>query len=691
MTLEHRQKRIRILIYAGIAAITIAAYEPIRNNSFIGLDDPTYITDNPNVNSGITVDSVIGAFTKTYAANWHPLTWLSHMLDCEIYGLNPLGHHITSLLIHIAGSVLLFRVLSRMTRATWASAFVAAMFAVHPVHVESVAWAAERKDVLSGLFWILTMLAYVHYTERPNLKRYALVLLAFVMGIMSKPMVVTLPFVLLLLDYWPLERFRRQKTEEAFQKASIGRLILEKTPLFALSAVSSVITFIAQKSGGAVIALEKIPLNYRIANMFVSYIRYIGKTIWPSRLAVLYPHPHIHPSEATAVICVILFVLITILSIDIGRRRKYAAVGWLWYAGTLVPVVGLIQVGSQGIANRYMYIPMIGLFIIAAWGIKDLIGNRRRYRIVAAVSAAAVLLSAVALTRIQVGHWQNNITLFGYATKVTEDNSRAETNYGIALAAAGRLDEAVLHLTSAIRKDPTNPEASNYLGKVFLNQGKYDEAIECFNELIELQPDSAEAYYNLGMALGMQGKNDDAIQCFSRTIALDPKFPDIYKRMGMALLAAGRMNEAIDYLKEALRTSPDEAVTYVSISIAYIKSGNYDLAIENWNRAKELKPEGAGILKNPGWLLVTARDVSTGDANKVIEFAERACEMTRYNDIDLLDTLAASYAAAGRFEKAIKTAEKAIDIAKTGGHNKLAGNIEKRMELYRAGKRYIQK
>jgi tetratricopeptide (TPR) repeat protein len=689
-------KRVVLLIIASLVIATLVAYEPVRKNDFVGYDDPTYITDNPNVNKGITVDSVIRAFTKPYVANWHPLTWLSHILDCEIYGLNALGHHITSVLIHTANSVLLFWVLRRMTRAAWASAFAAGMFAVHPVHVESVAWVSERKDVLSGLFWMLTMLAYARYAERPNFKRYVFVLLAYMMGMMSKPMVVTLPFVLLLLDYWPLERIRRQRTEDgqrtevAFQKESMGWLIIEKIPLFALSGILCVITFIVQKGGGAVIALEKIPLGYRIANMFFSYIRYIGKTIWPSRLAVIYPHPHIHPTEATAVICALLLVLLTVLSIDIGRRRKYIAVGWLWYVGTLVPVIGLVQVGTQGIADKYMYLPMAGLLIIASWAVKDFIANRRRLKIAAAALAAAVLFCSVILTRVQVRHWQNNITLFEYATKVTEDNSRAETSYGIALAAAGRLDEAVLHLSNAIRTNPTNPEAINYLGKVFLNEGKIIEAIERFTELIKIEPDSAEAYYNLGMALGMQGKNDDAIKCFARVIELDAKYPDIDKRMGTALLSAGKPNEAIEYLQKSLQINPDEAVAYVSISIAYIKLGNYDLAIENWTRAKESEPNIVEALNNPAWVLVTASDVSGEDANNAINFAERACEMTGNREAGILDTLAAAYAAAGEFSEAVETAEKAVSAAKAAGREEMAGAIQKRIELYKAGKRYRQ-
>jgi Flp pilus assembly protein TadD len=617
-----KQRHILFLISAALVAAIAIAYEPVRHNGFVSYDDYAYITENPNVTGGITRDSVIWAFTKTYASNWHPLTWLSHMADCEIYGLNPAGHHITNVLIHIANSLLLFWVLRKMTDATWRSAFVAAAFALHPLHVESVAWVAERKDVLSGLFWMLTMAAYVRYAERPNIQRYLLVLLAFVMGLMSKPMVVTLPFVLLLLDYWPLERLNWGRPP-AGKTVPLGRLLVEKVPLLLLSAILSVITFVVQQGGGAVIALGKIPLDYRIANMFVSYIRYIGKTIWPSGLAVLYPHPHINPSGATAVVYALLFVLITVISIDIFRRRKYIAVGWLWYVGTLVPVAGLVQVGSQGMADRYTYIPMVGLLIVAGWGVKDLVANRPRWKVVAAALAVVVLASAVILTRMQVKHWQNSITLFEYALKVTENNAGAETSYGGALAEAGRFDEAELHLSNAVRLNPTAPKAHNHLGNVLLNEGKLNEAIEHFNE--------------------------------------------------------------------ALRITPDQAAVYVNLSIAYTKLGKYEQAIQNWTRAVELEPTIADILKNPAWLLATAGNVSAQDADRAIEFARRACELGGYKEAELLDTLAAAYAAAGRFEDAVRTAQQAIDAAKAGGREDLAGEIKNRMELYKTGQRYRQK
>jgi tetratricopeptide (TPR) repeat protein len=403
-----------------------------------------------------------------------------------------------------------------------------------------------------------------------------------------------------------------------------------------------------------VIAIEKIPLDYRIANTFFSYIRYIGKTLWPSRLAVLYPHPHIYPAGAAAIIAGLLLVLLTIFCIDFGRRKKYLITGWFWYVGTLVPVIGLVQVGSQGIADRYMYLPMTGLILVATWGVNDIIAGRPRLKIITAISAGIILLLLLVLTQIQVQYWQNSLTLFEHTLRVTKDNAGAETYYGAALAEAGRFSQAEQHLKNAL----------------------------------QINSEAAPAYYHLGMTLAMTGKFDEAVNCFRAVIELDQNYPSIYKRMGMTLLSASKPDEAVEYLRKSLQINPNEAIVYVTLSIAYIKSGEIDLAIETWARAKELEPGIAVGLNNPAWVLVTSGDISAKDANNAIVFAERNCKMTGYNDPGLLDTLAAAYAAAGRFDEALKTAQKAVDAAKKSGREDLADAIRKRMELYKAGHRY---
>jgi len=614
--------------------------------------------------------------------------------------------------------------------------------------------------VLSGLFWLLTMATYIRYARQPRLGRYLVVLLVFGLCIMTKPVVVTLPLALLLLDYWPLDRVRwgQQRNNTArggSNKKSTVWLIAEKIPLATMSAFLSVMTFVSQRQGGVVPTLEKMPLDYRVANMFLSYIRYIGKMLWPSGLAVCYPHPRAVLSDTPVVMCAMLFIVLTILSIYIGRRKRYVAVGWLWYVGTLVPVIGLVQSGAQAMANRYMYIPMLGLLIIIGWAVKDFIVNRPRIRIAATVIGVIVLLSLLILTRIQVRHWQNTLTLFEYTLKVTKNNAFVENNYGSALLEAGRLDEAILHLKKALSIVPKMPEAEDNLGKVYLNQKKFNEAIVCFNEAIQKNDNSAETYYNLataltmqrkysdavkhltkvlklnphypyarnrlgtallgsgrieeailcfnellkqnensaevhynlGLALSAQKKYDDAIIHFAKAMEMDPKYPNTHDRMGAALLATGKLDEAIEHLKEGLATSPDQGETYINLATAYTKQSKYGPAIENWTRAAELKPNNVAVLNNLAWLLATAEDASVEDANKAIGLARRACELTGHKDPDSLDTLAAAYAAAGRFDDAVTTARQAVDFARAGGRENLSVEIQQRMKLYQAGRR----
>jgi protein O-mannosyl-transferase len=685
------QKQTVLLISAALVITTLIAYEPVRHNGFVTYDDYSYIVNNPQVTSGLSLQSLGQAFTQPHFYMWHPLTTISHILDYQLFGPNPLGHHFVGLLLHIANALLLLWIINNLSGSVWLSVFVAGVFALHPIQVESVAWAAERKTVLSGLFWLLTMAAYIHYARQPRLGRYIVVLLVFGLCIMTKPVVVTLPMALLLLDYWPLERIGGQKTKGASQKVSAVRLIVEKIPLLAMSAFLSVMTFVAQKQGGVVPTLEKMPLDYRAANMFLSYIRYIGKMLWPSGLAVCYPHPRAVLSDAPVVMCAMLFIVLTVLSIYIGRRKKYVAVGWLWYVGTLVPVIGLVQSGAQAMANRYMYIPMLGLLIIIGWAVNDFIVNRPRIRIAATVMGVIVLLSLLILTRMQVRHWQNTLTLFDYALKVTEDNVLAENSYGCALFEEGRVDEAERYLRNAIRISPVFVDARNNLAKVCLKQGKFNEAIEHFNELIRRNEGTAEIYYNLAAALGMQKKYDDAIKYFVKSLELNPNDPDTHKRMGITLLAAGKTEEAIVHFNESLRMKANQAEVYVNLGKANSQLGRYESAIQNWTRALELKPDNTEALNNLGWLLATFGEGTIENANKAIELSQHACELTGYNDPEFLDTLAAAYASGGRFDEAKATAEKALSAARAAGREDLAGEIQKRKKLYEAGQPYREK
>jgi protein O-mannosyl-transferase len=682
MAKKFDKRQVLFIISIALVAATLVAYEPIRHNGFVEYDDGTYITENPNVTGGITQESIICAFTNLRTGNWHPLTMLSHMLDCEIFGLNPLWHHFISVLLHILNVLLIFWILTATTGAMWSSAFVAAVFALHPLQVESVAWAAERKTVLSGLFWFLTTAVYIWYAKRPGIGRYILLFMVYALCIMTKPIVVTLPFALLLLDYWPLERN---------VKVSAGRLITEKIPLLILSAILSVATIAAQKNAGALVHVDAIPLGSRIANMFLSYTTYIGKTIWPSQLAAFYPYPNATILTIAATICAPLFVLILVISIYVGHRRRYTATGWLWYVGTLVPMIGLIQAGGQGIADRYMYIPILGLLVITAWTVRDLVFNRPRWKIAVSILAAAALLSAVIVTRTQVRYWQNSMSLFGNALKVTKNNHVAEKGYGSALFAAGRLDEAAVHLKNAIQIHPGYLPAISDLSKICLKQKKLKEATGYLNDILRRKGDSAEVYYCLGLALSMQNQYDEAIKWFTKTLKISPNYPDVHYRMGAILLDAGKPDEAITHLNEALQTDKSKAEIYTNLGTAYTQLGKYDIAIENWTKAAELKPDDAELLNNLAWLLATVDKTTTEDAAKAIKLAQRACELTGYNDAAYLDTLGATYAAAGKFEEAKTLAGKALSIAIASEQEKVAGEIKKRIKLYEAGQPYREK
>jgi hypothetical protein len=469
-------KNISLLAYGFLVITALAAYWPVLKCEFVKYDDDKYVTENPHVRRGITYESVIWAFTTPHFHMWHPLTSLTHLLDYQLFGLNPTWHHLTSLLFHIASTLLLLSILKRMTTAVWPSLFVAAAFALHPLNVESVAWVAERKNVLSTFFWMLTIAAYIRYTDRSCLGRFMLVVLVFALATLTKPMVVTLPFVLLLLDYWPLGRLqikRLNKEQDLAQTESeqvdgrrvpLWRLFVEKIPLFVLIGALSAVTYIAQQKGGVMSGWGNVPLKYRCTNALVSYVSYISKMVWPSRLAVFYPHPFNKLPIWQVVASALVLLAVSVAVLWFARRRKYLTVGWLWYLGILVPVIGLVQVGSQAMADRYTYLPFIGLFIIIAWGLQELSANWRYRRIVLGASALAVLLALAICTRLQLRHWRNNRALFEHAISVTDDNFVMNNNYANVLKDMGQVEKAIEHFYRALRIRPNSPEIYNNLG-----------------------------------------------------------------------------------------------------------------------------------------------------------------------------------------------------------------------------------
>ena len=540
-------------IWLILITAVLLVYWQVGDHEFINYDDNVYITDNAQVQKGLTSKGIIWAFTTSHTGNWHPLTWISHMLDCELYGLNPGGHHLTNVLLHMANALLLFVVLRWMTGAIWRSGLVAVLFALHPLHVESVAWAAERKDVLSTFFWMLTMVAYVHYVNRPGGKRYLLVLVTFFLGLMAKPMLVTLPFVLLLLDYWPLNRFKPRAVTGSVEDQSLGfqssgddklpilKAVMEKTPLFLMSLFSCVVTVMAQQEAGAISTLEIVPFKLRIANGLVSFVAYMGKMIWPQDLAVFYPYP-VSDLQIWKPVAAGLFVLIvSTVALWVAQRCRYVLVGWLWYLGTLVPVIGLVQVGEQAMADRYTYVPLIGLFIVVVWGFADLVKGWRSRRWVVSVSAAVMVLALMAGSWLQVAHWKSSVKLFKHALDATSNNYVAHYNLGNALALQGKLTGAVSHYNKALQINPDHAEAHLNLAVGLDRQGKHQEAIQHYAEVLRISPHDAQSHNNLGVALAEQGRLKEAVAHFTEALRIDPDFKEAQRNLDLSL---GLMNKS---------------------------------------------------------------------------------------------------------------------------------------------------
>jgi len=545
------KSHLNLIVPLTLIVINLALFWQVQNHGFIDYDVHRYIIDNPNVRSGLTYKGITWAFTSTCEGNWHPLTWLSHMMDCDLYGLNPKGHHLNNLLFHITNTILLFLVLRRMTNALWRSAFVAVLFAIHPLHVESVAWIAERKDVLSTFFWGLTIWAYIRYVERPLVRRYVIILLFFTLGLMSKPMLVTLPFLLILIDYWPLRRFKPPLSRKYDWKDCadsiyirpghryILNLLLEKAPLFALAAVSSIVTFMVQQSWGAVKSLESFPLKVRIANSLVAYAGYLGKTLWPQKLAVLNPHP----GDSITILQVfgsgLLLAAITVLVIRMARKHAFLLVGWFWFIGTLFPVIGLVQVGLQGMADRYTYVPIIGIFIIAVWGIPVILKNCRHRKIILAITAGIILLFTSVSTVKQVSYWQNSITLFEHAIDATNDNFIAHYNLGVIHSRLGYLSKAARHYSAALEIDPNSSDANCGLGYTFSQKGNFEKAIHHYHKALKIDADHEKAHNNLGVALVTVGKVKDGIPHFLEAIRISPGYQEAAHNLSVALEETG--------------------------------------------------------------------------------------------------------------------------------------------------------
>jgi protein O-mannosyl-transferase len=610
--LLHRHRRLWLAI--ALAVVTLAVYARVRDHDFVAYDDDAYVTRNPHVRSGLSFPNARWAFTSAPVGYWHPVTWLSHQVDSQLFGLRPGPHHVGNVLLHAANAVLLFLLLHRLTRRLGPSLCVAALFALHPLHVESVAWVAERKDVLSTLFALLTLFAYVRYVERPSSGRYLAALGLFALGLMSKPMLVTLPALMLLLDHWPLDRLG--------SRPLLRRASIEKVPFLALSAAIAVLTIVASAEGGVTSTLDATPLSARIDNATTSYVAYLGKAVWPSGLAVFYPYPTGDVPALRILANAAALLLLTAASLFLARRRGYVVVGWLWYLVALLPVIGFVQVGGQAMADRYTYVSLIGPFLIVAFGAADLVSRLRLPGFVPVAAALGLLAACSVATSAQVKHWKDSAALFVHALEVTEGNFVVRTKYATLLHDQGRSAESLPHFEEALRLRSDLPDLHVNYGNALWALGRREEALAEYRIALDLDPRSALAHYNLGVAHAAMGENEKAIEHYTAALRADPERSEAHANLGLALIEAGQAGPAIDALESALRIDPGDVVARRGLAFALAGVGRVDAAIEEYLRVLEARPDDAWAHTRLG-LLYEAR----AETERAVEHFRRAVEL----------------------------------------------------------------
>ena len=686
-----KSNKAALMICFALALLVWGVFGQSVRYDFINYDDDVYVYDNPVISKGLTLEGVHWAVTHPHVCNWHPLTSWSYMLDIELYGKNPAGHHLTNVLLHMATVILLFLVLRQMTGSLWRSAFVAAVFAIHPLRVESVAWIAERKDVLSGLFFMLTLGAYVRYARvegcgwRLAGRRYLAVVLFFVFGLMSKAMLVTLPFVLLLLDFWPLGRFKgygsrgawkctlrpgegkgERKTENRKGKPrqpstithqSLSRLIIEKIPLFLLSAVFCVVTVWAQQQ--AITPVKNLPVLWRFGNALCSYAVYIKQMFLPYGLAPFYPHPGVDLPLWEIGLSLVVLAGISLAVLAGGKKHPYLLTGWLWYLGMLVPVIGIMQVGDQSHADRYTYLPQIGLAIMLTWAVADGCASLRYRRVVLSAVAALVLSVLTVAAYGQTRHWRGSISIWTYTLAHTKRNAVAHNNLGYVLAAQGKTDTAIEHFQKALQINPEFAGAHNNLGMALATQGKTAAAIEHYQQALETAPRYANVHNNLAAALTAQGKIEAAIKHFQQALQINPESVEIHANLNRALSILARQGAAC------------------------AAQGRFGEAISCFEKILKFWPENAEVKNNLAWVLATCPDAALRNGLRAVELATAADRSSGGANATVLDTLAAACAEAGQYTNAVAAARRALEAA--AGQESAAEGIRSRLRLYEAG------
>lgn len=580
-----KKKYIYFIIILLIVAC-LAAFGRIAGNDFINFDDDLYITQNIHIQSGINQESIRWAFTTVHSSYWHPLTWLFHMLDWQLFGVKAGGHHLVSLLFHIGAVIFLFLFLNKTTNNIWPAAFAAAFFAIHPLRVESVAWASERKDVLSMFFGMATLYAYAFYAESTRLSKYLLCLILFVLALMSKPMMVTMPCVLMLLDYWPLGRWQKAMDEQGKKFIAARGLILEKIPFICLTIVFSILAFWAQNKVGCMVNMENIPFAERFSNAIISYVAYLMKTFWPVNLAVFYPIESSLPLWKV-IISGILLILITLAVLYYVKKLPFLFTSWFMYLGTLVPVIGLVQVGEQAMADRYTYLPSIGIAIMVVWGMSALINNEQIRKKFLFPAAIAVLAALAILTYNQCGYWKNSAILCSHALHVTKNNYKMHHNLGTSFFKEGKIKEAIYHFDQAIRINPNN-RSYNGRGEIYARAGRYQQALDDFNNAISLNVRDADGYYNRGLTYDIIGQHQLAIADFNRAISLKSDHVNAYNNKGIIYARLGQHQQAIDDFTKAISIEPDYTNAYANRGIAYFSRGNNEQGCSDAKKACEL-------------------------------------------------------------------------------------------------------
>ena len=676
---EVREPRLgtKALTLVLLAAATIAAFAGVRDADWILFDDTAYVVRNPHIARGLTLDGLRWMMSHPHGGNFHPLTSISHMLDGEWFGLGPRGPHLVNLALHVANALLACVVLARYTGAWWRSAAVAALFALHPLRVESVAWISERKDVLSTLFFWLTLLAYHRFVRAPSRGRYAALLIAFALGLLAKPMLVTLPFVLLLLDVWPLGR-----AGWPLIGRGAGPLWREKWPLFALALLASVATFLVQRAAGAVMTSTTLSFGPRVANALAAYGHYLRLTVAPVDLAVYYPLSTTPPIEM-ALVSAIGLAAITAWAWSGRERRPAVLVGWAWFLGTLVPVIGLVQVGAQAYADRYTYIPSLGLGVAIVWLVGDAVAKSRAARTAVVAVGIGLLVACGVATARQTARWKDTRTLFTHALEVTPPNAVSLQNLGNALLMDGELDAAITHLEAALLAVPDFPDAENNLGTALGNQGRYEEAIRHFRKALRTE-NTAELHQNLGWALAQAGRGDEAIPEYEAAIRLDPNFAAPRAKLGAALCARGRFDEAAEQLTRAIELDPSDVETHRSLAITRTLQGRVEDGIASYRRVLQLAPNDLDALNNVAWIRATHAEAAHRDGAEAVRLAEKARDLPHDPNHVLFSTLAAAYAEVGRFEDAQRAGERAVELARAAKDEDAARRFEAQLEHYRA-------